>query len=489
MNTKILAFALASAALVGTAFADVPSKISPVVPGQIDYQGTLSDPSSGMLYSDGVYEIDFRVWNAANGGTCLWGAKYSVMVRNGFFNVRLGDENATALTGANSPTYGLREFWKAMWPSESEDNTRYLGVTLHANADGKVIEDPTELSPRQQLLSSPFAFRAQTAKYAEGAEGDFAVSGKMTVEGTATFNGNVVFPSGLASTAPTQQVGPLKTWKNGTTSYFSTSGSYTTANDSNKESLTSYADIVAKYVNLYSYYSINVKSTKGDVVLSAPTAGKAVKVTNAAKFVSEAKENVIGGEGKTTIAGSTAEIAPVGAVTLKPKTGGVSSMADSIMSWSTNQTQVISPNVIGFGDVKWAMPIDGNDAMKRTIVNGQNDALSAVLVQGAMLGAKKPFKVKTVTVTVPANTLSVLKDIGEDDWYIWSISDWEVLTDGTVGLPAGAVSHAYMEEVQSDGHLYKLNVSLSGKVAKTVTFHVHLIGIHKSFCDDSERVN
>lgn len=484
MNTKILAFALASAALVGTAFADVPSKISPAVPGQIDYQGTLSDPSSGMMYSDGVYEIDFRVWNAANGGTCLWGAKYSVMVRNGFFNVRLGDENATALTGANSPTYGLREFWKAMWPSESEDNTRYLGVTLYANADGKEIEEPTELMPRQQLLSSPFAFRAQTAKYAEGAEGDFAVSGKMTVEGTATFNGNVVFPSGLASTAPTQQVGPLKTWTSGSTSYFSTSGSYTAANDSNRDSLTSYADIVAKYVNLYSYYSINVKSTKGDVVLSAPTAGKAVKVSDASMFVSEAKENVIGGEGKTTIAGSTAEIAPVGAVTLKPKTGGVSSMADSIMSWSTNQTQVISPNVIGFGDVKWAMPVN-NDSVKSAIVNGQNNAVGAILVQGAMLGAKKPFKVKTVTVTVPVNTLFVGKtDVGENDWYIWSISDWEVLTDNEVGLPTGVAANAYMD-AYSEGDSYFLNVSLSGKVAKPVKFHVHLIGIHKSFCEDA----
>jgi hypothetical protein len=141
---------IAVALLMSTALADIPRLIS--------YQGRLTDVS-GNPVTDGAYQVRFRIYDAASGGSTLWdNGSVSVTVTNGVFSYALGQ--ATAL------------------PANLFDNSavRWLGVTVGAG---------TEITPRTQLVSTAYAFHAKsadTASYAlAGAGGS---SGGWVDDGT-----------------------------------------------------------------------------------------------------------------------------------------------------------------------------------------------------------------------------------------------------------------------------------------------------------------
>lgn len=136
MNTRVIktiaVAAFAAVAVPSLTSAAVPTtSVTQTVPGTMNYQGYLADPSTGNPYVDGIYTLDIRIWSASSGGTCLWGGKYSVYVKDGYFNIMLGDSSAQALTSSDgtTPTYGNTLLWKALWGSSATDTTRYLGVT------------------------------------------------------------------------------------------------------------------------------------------------------------------------------------------------------------------------------------------------------------------------------------------------------------------------------------------------------------------------
>jgi len=99
------------------------------VPKTISYQGVLTD-ASGTVVPDGNYNLTFRLYDVATGGTALWAEGQLVAVRNGVFNVILG-----SVVPIDLP------FDKPYW----------LGVTLGAG---------TELTPRIELTSSAYSFRS-----------------------------------------------------------------------------------------------------------------------------------------------------------------------------------------------------------------------------------------------------------------------------------------------------------------------------------------
>jgi len=151
-----------------------------MMPGQVNFQGLLRDPVTGNVYSNGLYDLECRIYTS-NGTTPLWGGKYQAYVRDGYFNIMLGS-SATQLSGC---TYKPTDLWKALWYNGANRDL-YLGVTPWQHADGTTIvdaEDRVEISPRQQLLATPYAFRAQKAQYADGATGDFDVKGDLKVAG------------------------------------------------------------------------------------------------------------------------------------------------------------------------------------------------------------------------------------------------------------------------------------------------------------------
>ena len=203
MKSKIVKIAFAALAAVGVmnvVKAEVPAGIIEAVPSTMNYQGYLTDPSTGAKYEDGIYKFEFRIYDAISGGTCLWGGTYSSYVKEGYFNVMLGDRGADELMNMPTAKYSNAELWKVFWGTDEADKERYLAVTPFQTGTHAAISSPVEITPRQRLLTSPFAFRAERAHYAHTVEScytNFTVAGKTISNGIiegrshATIAGNV----------------------------------------------------------------------------------------------------------------------------------------------------------------------------------------------------------------------------------------------------------------------------------------------------------
>lgn len=115
------------------------------VPQLINYQGRLTD-AAGRPVSDGIYGIKFTIWSSPTGNDAnvtIWSQELpNVAVVGGVFNAILGA--GSDLTAAFN------------------ERDRFLGLTI-TRSNGSAVQDPKELAPRQQILSSPFALRADVA--------------------------------------------------------------------------------------------------------------------------------------------------------------------------------------------------------------------------------------------------------------------------------------------------------------------------------------
>jgi hypothetical protein len=143
LAVPLMAFALSSFALADS------------VPALVNYQGRLTDASANNLPDGTGYELEVRVWSAVTGGTLVWGARYGgIVVKSGAFNLILGAAGGTPIAGAavNDISFAFA------------DAGRYIGLTLTKNATAQAIASPTELLPRQQVLSVPYATVAKTAE-------------------------------------------------------------------------------------------------------------------------------------------------------------------------------------------------------------------------------------------------------------------------------------------------------------------------------------
>ena len=114
----------------------------------INYQGRLMD-NSGANVADGIYQIEFTLYDQASGGAQLWSASttnglptgtpvaVSVSVQSGLFTILLGD------TGTGQVPLDID------WNQDS----LFLGITIGADA---------EMTPRKRLTAVPYAFNSQT---------------------------------------------------------------------------------------------------------------------------------------------------------------------------------------------------------------------------------------------------------------------------------------------------------------------------------------
>jgi hypothetical protein len=119
------------------------------VPPLINYQGKLTD-AAGHLVPDGQYRVAFRIWNSLTdtGVTNLmWGHEYDVPLSGGAFNVILGTGSGSPISGAVFTNLGFA----------FAGPNRYLGLTLVRDAAGNTVTNAQETTPRQQILSAPFA--------------------------------------------------------------------------------------------------------------------------------------------------------------------------------------------------------------------------------------------------------------------------------------------------------------------------------------------
>jgi len=153
MKRSILLCILCLAMVFGTSVADVPQTMS--------YQGVLSD-GSGVPVPDGTYNLTFRLYSVAIGGTSLWGETQTLFVEGAIFNAILG-----SVTTLNLPF----------------DNPYWLGVSVDGGA---------ELTPRVALAAAPYAFRTRYG------DGDWEFSGSNIYRLT----GNV----GVGTSSPSARI-------------------------------------------------------------------------------------------------------------------------------------------------------------------------------------------------------------------------------------------------------------------------------------------
>jgi hypothetical protein len=115
------------ASLVLLALLAFPAASPAAVPGQVSYQGLLTD-GSGNPVADGNYALAFSLYAASSGGSALWTeTQPTVAVSKGSFSVLLGSVNPLTLPF---------------------DAPYWLGLSVNGGA---------ELVPRVALASSPYA--------------------------------------------------------------------------------------------------------------------------------------------------------------------------------------------------------------------------------------------------------------------------------------------------------------------------------------------
>lgn len=114
-----------------------------VVTPLLQYQGRLTDPATGDPVGDGVYEMRFRLYNAASGGTSLWTETEDVPVQGGLFSTVLGDASAL-----NPALFNGQALW--------------LGIKVGADA---------EAAPRQAVLPVAYALSLVPGAIVQAADG------------------------------------------------------------------------------------------------------------------------------------------------------------------------------------------------------------------------------------------------------------------------------------------------------------------------------
>lgn len=127
-----------------------PLHAVPAVPEIINYQGYVTN-AAGAALPDGNYDIFFRIYNVAIGGTALWAEKQTVTVSGGQFSVMLG--NGVTVGTTNHDPLGTFLTTNAA--------TGNLFIGLSVNAVGQ--SNAAEFAPRQQLVANPFAHHAKLA--------------------------------------------------------------------------------------------------------------------------------------------------------------------------------------------------------------------------------------------------------------------------------------------------------------------------------------
>lgn len=145
------------------------------VPYAFNYQGVLRGGSNELLEA-GPRRVAFRLYDSAGGANPLWGREYMLQLEtNGLFNVELSDSGSVLSDQpfvTTTPAPGLSQV-------VASNPALYLGLT---------VQGSSEIAPRQQLLSVPYAMIAGDVK---SASGDFTVAGELSAHSGMQVIGNL----------------------------------------------------------------------------------------------------------------------------------------------------------------------------------------------------------------------------------------------------------------------------------------------------------
>jgi hypothetical protein len=192
---------VAIAGVVATGPAARAQTITSAVPGVISYQGRVV-AANGTPVGTGTpvnRTVVFRIWDhptQALQANLVYSEQQTAIIADGEFSLLIGQGNAVvgtplgfSETSKGSPSVKISD---AAVFAATAGTGRYLGVTID---DGTAAADP-EISPRQQMVTTGYAFRA---KYAE-ALGSNGVSAITAVDGGNIGIGNSNPPALLTVT-------------------------------------------------------------------------------------------------------------------------------------------------------------------------------------------------------------------------------------------------------------------------------------------------
>jgi hypothetical protein len=156
-------------------------------PGKINYQGRLAD-ATGTAKPDGQYNMKFRIYSAASGGTLLWSevreTTNRVTVTNGQFNVQLG----AVTTIPDSVFSADSTYFEVELPTPAT-------ATCSTASCGAYTEGA--MTPRQAVSSAAYALQANNASTVDGIDStSFARNDSFnTFSSSNTFNSTVALAS------------------------------------------------------------------------------------------------------------------------------------------------------------------------------------------------------------------------------------------------------------------------------------------------------
>ena len=128
------------------------------IPYLINFQGRLTD-NNGNVESDGSYNIKFRLYTVATGGSSVWEEDHiyasstdnRVSIQDGLFDIQLGTITAISPSLFNEYTEG-NLYLEVELPTPA---------TANCNTNGCQSWTEGAMTPRQPLSSSPYAFNSQ----------------------------------------------------------------------------------------------------------------------------------------------------------------------------------------------------------------------------------------------------------------------------------------------------------------------------------------
>lgn len=147
------------------------------VPALINYQGNVRNAAGVALGSGTAISrtVTFRFYKAATSVLAadrLWSESQTVTILDGNFNVLLG-----AGTAVSGETNAVATFPLVF----NQSAVLYLGITVD---DGNSATTDAEISPRQQLVTGAYAFRATVAESVDST----AITTAMLASGAVTTN-------------------------------------------------------------------------------------------------------------------------------------------------------------------------------------------------------------------------------------------------------------------------------------------------------------
>jgi len=139
------------------------------VPERLSFQGYMEDGSGTPLgqAAPANFEVTFRIFPAATGGTSLWTEKQTVTFDKGNYSVLLGQ-------GTEVPP--------ELYPTLSTVVINASGNELYVETTVTISGTPAKILPRLRLLPTPYAFLARKALVADQA---------LSVNGSAIAVGSI----------------------------------------------------------------------------------------------------------------------------------------------------------------------------------------------------------------------------------------------------------------------------------------------------------